>query len=165
MECVVAGLDDLEQRCGEALGQIFKMITVDNGSEFSDAEGMAWSALTSEAARAQSFFCHAYCSWEQGSNENQNTMDWRRYPKGFDFADTTEEEIKALERWTNNYPRGIFNYRSAAKMFQQEFGDRPAARSKNKIKKSCIYLLTTQRRRGMAGILKPCEAQKKVVVF
>lgn len=47
----------------------------------------------------------------------------RRYPKGFDFADTTEEEIKGLERWINKYPRGIFNYKSAAKMFQQEFED------------------------------------------
>lgn len=123
MECVVAALDDLERRCGEAFGQIFKTITVDNGSEFSDAEGMARSALDTEEARAQFFFCHAYCSWERGSNENQNTMVRRRYPKGFDFADTTEEEIKALERWINNYPRGIFNYKSAAKMFQQEFGD------------------------------------------
>lgn len=123
MECVVAALDDLEQRCGEAFGRIFKTITVDNGSEFSDAEGMARSVLAPEEARAQFFFCHAYCSWERGSNENQNTMVRRRYPKGFDFANTTEEEIKALERWINNYPRGIFNYKSAAKMFQQEFGD------------------------------------------
>ena len=84
---------------------------------------MARSALDPEEARAQFFFCHAYCSWERGSNENQNTMVRRRYPKGFDFADTTEEEIKGLERWINNYPRGIFNYKSAAKMFQQEFGD------------------------------------------
>ena len=120
---VVAALDDLERQCGEAFGQIFKTITVDNGSEFSDAVGIARSALAPEGVRTQVFFCHAYCSWERGSNENQNTMIRRRYPKGFDFADTTEEEIKGLERWINKYPRGIFNYKSAAKMFQQEFGD------------------------------------------
>ena len=123
MECVVAALDDLEQQCGEAFGQIFKTITVDNGSEFSDAVGIARSALAPEGVRTQVFFCHAYCSWERGSNENQNTMIRRRYPKGFDFADTTEEEIKGVERWINKYPRGIFNYKSAAKMFQQEFED------------------------------------------
>lgn len=123
MECVVAALNDLEQQGGEAFGQIFKTITVDNGSEFSDAMGIARSALVPEGGRTQVFFCHAYCSWERGSNENQNRMIRRRYPKGFDFADTTEEEIKGLEHWINKYPRGIFNYKSAAKMFQQEFGD------------------------------------------
>lgn len=123
MGCVVAALDKLEQQCGEAFRQIFKTITVDNGSEFSDPVGIARSALNPAEARTQVFFCHAYCSWERGSNENQNAMVRRRYPKGFDFADTTEEEVKGLERWINKYPRGIFNYKSAAKMFEQEFGD------------------------------------------
>ena len=123
MECVVAALDKLEERCGEAFKQIFKTITVDNGSEFSDFMGIARSALNPEEARTQVFFCHAYCSWERGSNENQNTMVRRRYPKGFDFDNTTEEEIKELERWINKYPRGIFKYKSAAKMFKGEFGD------------------------------------------
>lgn len=33
------------------------------------------------------------------------------------------KDSTVLERWINKYPRGIFNYKSAAKMFQQEFGD------------------------------------------
>jgi len=77
----------------------FRTITVDSGSEFLDYMGIARSTLNPEKARTQVFFCYAYCSWERGDNE------------------------KEPERRINKYPRGIFGYKSAAKMFKGEFGD------------------------------------------
>ena len=48
MECVVEKLDQLERRWGDKFSRIFKTITVDNGSEFMDYEGMMTSKETGE---------------------------------------------------------------------------------------------------------------------
>lgn len=42
----------------------------------------------------------------------------RRYPKGTDFADITEEDICDTERWMNDYPRKILNYSTSNKAFK-----------------------------------------------
>ena len=86
--------------------KVFRSITVDNGVEFSDYEGMERSALKEEK-RTFVFYCHPYSSWERGTNENNNRLIRRHIPKGVDFEDTTDEEIKYIETWINNYPRTL----------------------------------------------------------
>lgn len=119
MEQVVKALDSLEEKWGSLFSQIFKTITVDNGSEFSNCAGMEKSAL-GDGSRTKVYYCHPYSSYERGTNENQNRLIRRRVPKGENFDDRTEEDIRDVEDWINNYPRKLFGYRTAQTMFNME---------------------------------------------
>lgn len=119
MEQVVKALDSLEKKWGDLFSQVFKTITVDNGSEFSNCTGMEKSALE-EGSRTKIYYCHPYSSYERGTNENQNRLIRRKVPKGENFDDRTEEDIQNVEDWLNNYPRKLFGYRTAQTMFDIE---------------------------------------------
>lgn len=69
--------------------------------------------------RTQFYYCHPYSSYERGSNECQNKMIRRKYPKGTDFAKVTVAAIKKLEEWINNYPREILGWRTSEMLFQE----------------------------------------------
>ena len=64
-------------------------------------------------------YCHPYSSFERGSNENQNRMIRRRYPKGTDFGKVSTAAIKDLEQWINNYPREILGWKTSAMCFRE----------------------------------------------
>ena len=66
------------------------------------------------------FYCHPYCSFERGSNENQNRLVRRKIPKSTNFDSMTESEIQKVEDWINNYPRKLFEGRTASYMFEIE---------------------------------------------
>lgn len=117
---VVEVLNQLEREYGKYFPQVFKTITVDNGTEFSDFEGMQASSLQEGQQRTKLYYCHAYCSSERGSNENQNKMVRRKIPKGTNFDDKTDEEIKAIETWMNTYPRKILEWHCSHDLFSQE---------------------------------------------
>lgn len=117
---VVEALDRLERKWGDMFKKVFRSITVDNGVEFADYEGMENSVLEPGSKRTFVFYCHPYSSWERGSNENNNRLIRRHIPKGIDFDDRTDEEIAYIENWINNYPRGIFDYKTSAELFEEE---------------------------------------------
>ena len=116
---VVEALDRLERKWGDMFYKIFRSITIDNGVEFSDYIGLERSALK-DGKRTFVFYCHPYSSWERGTNENNNRLIRRHIPKGVDFEDATDEEIAYIEKWINNYPRGIFDYKTSAELFEEE---------------------------------------------
>ena len=124
-ETVVAALDRLERIYGAAFYEIFKTITVDNGSEFADADGIERSARRKDAKRTTVYYCHAYSSCERGTNENINRMIRRQFPKGTDFDKVTAAEVKRVETWLNDYPREILGFMSSAEAFKIAF-DRAA---------------------------------------
>ena len=76
-----------------------KSITSDNGGEFANHKsfsnkfGITW------------YFCHPYCSWERGMNENTNGLIRRHFPKGTDFNKFSEVEILAVQNILNNRHR------------------------------------------------------------
>lgn len=116
---VVAALNKLEKELGtDMFARIFQSITVDNGSEFSDYTGIEQSSLHPDRNRTKLYYCHPYSSYERGSNENQNKMVRRHYPKGYDFTNTTPAEIRKLEKWINNYPREMFDYYTSAELYE-----------------------------------------------
>lgn len=117
---VVAALDELERLWGESFKKVFKTITVDNGSEFADVDGIERSCLIEGEKRTKTYYCHPYCSWERGSNENANKLIRRHIPKGSNFDSKTEAEIIAIQEWMNHYPRRIFGYRTSEELFQEE---------------------------------------------
>lgn len=120
MSEVVRVMDKLERKFTEkGFRRVFKTITVDNGSEFKDWQGMERSRRN-KRKRTKVYYCHPYCSSERGSNENNNKLVRRFYPKGGSFDDVPRQDIKKLERWMNQYPRKMFGWKSAEEMFQDE---------------------------------------------
>lgn len=119
-EAVVEAVDRLERKWGEMFKEVFKTITVDNGSEFAYCEELERSILNEGEKRTKLYYCHPYSSWERGTNEVTNKMVRRKVPKGTNFDDKTDEEIAAIEDWVNDYPRRIHGYHSARELFEEE---------------------------------------------
>lgn len=114
---VVKALNGIERAYGANFSKVFQTITIDNGSEFSDYEGLEQSCRRN-GARTKVYYCHPYSSYERGSNENQNKMIRRHYPKGVSFEGVTSADMRKLEKWINNYPRGIFDYYTSADLYE-----------------------------------------------
>jgi len=121
MHSVVQAVNGLERKYGKYFPHIFKSITVDNGCEFQDYEGIAKSVLR-KGKRTDVYFCHPYSSYERGSNENNNLLIRRWFPKGTDFGDVTHKRVHEVEDWINNYPRELFDFKTAHQLFEQELG-------------------------------------------
>jgi len=120
-ESVIKGLDRIERRKGvKEFRKEFKTITTDNGTEFHDYEGVETSYTGSSIPRTEHYYADAYCSWQRGSNENLNKMIRRFIPKGTSIKEYTQKAIKKIQEWMNNYPRKMFNFKTARKVFQEK---------------------------------------------
>lgn len=105
---VTDALNDIVHSCKD----IFRTITCDNGTEFSDYHSMS--------KLSDIYYCHAYSSWERGSNENANKLIRKVYPKGTDFSVIKSRHAQMLQDYINHYPRGIFNYECSETLFVKE---------------------------------------------
>lgn len=117
-ESVIKCLNVLERRYGKMFRKVFKSITVDNGSEFSDVQGIEKSTFGGK--RVAVYYCHPYCSSERGTNERLNREIRRLLPKGTDFSKVSIENVQAVEDWVNNYPREVLGYKTSAELFKDE---------------------------------------------
>ncbi len=108
---ILKSLNKLENKYGSRFKHKFKSITFDNGSEFLDWEAIEQSSLGG-GRRTLIYFAHPYSAWERGTNENQNKMIRRFIPKGTDISKISNECIKEIEQWMNNYPRKILGYKT-----------------------------------------------------
>ncbi|MCD8328485.1 MAG: IS30 family transposase [Ruminococcus sp.] len=114
---VVKAINGIERKLGKIrFRQLFKSITVDNGSEFQDFEGIEHS--TNGIQRTKVYYCHPYSSWERGTNENQNRLIRRHYPKGTSFNNLKQSDVDKLQNWINNYPRKLFSWSNSNAVFQ-----------------------------------------------
>lgn len=114
---VVSALDGIERKIGkEQFRKLFLSITMDNGSEFADCQGIE-RAYNSKGQRTKAYYCHPYTSCERGSNENQNRLVRRHYPKGTSFERVTIRDVEKLQTWINNYPRKMFDFHTADELF------------------------------------------------
>lgn len=110
---VVKSLDKLQRKYKSKFKTIFKTITCDNGSEFMDTNGIE------KGNRTKLFYCHAYSSWERGSNENANKLIRRFIPKGTDISKYTNKQIQQIENWINNYPRKLFEWKCSNDLYKE----------------------------------------------
>ncbi|MFG6159528.1 IS30 family transposase [Halomonas sp. 1390] len=90
-------------------------ITLDNGSEFADHEAVARSVT------AATYFCDPYCSGQRGTNENTNGLIRQYFPKGTDFRQVTDTELRAVVKKLNDRPRKRLGYRTPAQVFLGEY--------------------------------------------
>ena len=98
--------------------KVFKSITTDNGTEFSDFLEIIKNTKT------KIYFCHPYCSGEKGTNEKHNSMIRYFIPKGEPIENYSFEEVNKIAEWMNNYPRKILNYKTPLEAFLEEFNDK-----------------------------------------
>ena len=116
---VIKALNRLEHRYGKEFKRIFKTITVDNGTEFSNCQGIEKS-IYGKGQRTKVYYCHPYSSWERGTNERINREIRRLIPKGTNLELYTAKEIQAVEDWVNRYPREIFGFETSEERFARE---------------------------------------------
>lgn len=115
---VVKAIDRIERQIGSNnFKTIFKSITVDNGCEFQDFNVLERSVFT-KSKRTRVYYCHPYSSYERGSNENQNKLIRRHYPKGTSFDSLKQSDVDKLQDWINNYPREIFGWNTSNDVFE-----------------------------------------------
>lgn len=113
-------LNRLERKLGSGnFRKIFKTITCDNGTEFSNTIGMEISPYTGKQ-RTTIYYCHPYCSSERGSNENQNAFIRRFIPKGTPISNYSTSQIREIQDYINTYPRAIFGGENSLKRFTRE---------------------------------------------
>lgn len=86
-------------------------ITYDNGCEFAEHDNV------NKALQCKSFFCNAYHSWEKGMVENVNGLIRRFLPKGTNFDNITDEQIKKIENWINNRSMKVLGWKSPIDVF------------------------------------------------
>lgn len=98
--------------------KIFKSITTDNGTEFSDFLNIIKDTKT------KIYFCHPYCSGEKGTNERHNGIIRYFIPKGTLIENYSYKDINKIAEWMNNYPRKILNYKTPLEAFLDEFNDK-----------------------------------------
>ena len=56
-----------------------------------------------------------YTSCERGTNKRINRDIRKIFPKGTNFANVTDKQVKRCEDWINHYPRQIFDFVNSAR--------------------------------------------------
>jgi IS30 family transposase len=86
-------------------------LTVDNGKEFANHEGLA------KATKTTVYFAHPYHSWERGLNEHTNGLLRQYFPKGMQLDNLSPQELAKVIRKINNRPRKSLGYRTPWEVF------------------------------------------------
>lgn len=88
-------------------------ITVDNGKEF------AFHQQIADALGVNVYFARPYHSWERGANENTNGLLRQYFPKGSDFTNITDQQVKQAQDSINGRPRKRLGYLSPKEIMSQ----------------------------------------------
>jgi IS30 family transposase len=86
--------------------------TYDNGKEIGGDDPWLESKIRMEVYRA-----YPYRSWERGCNENFNGLVRWFLPKGTNFVNVSDKEVKKIENLLNNRPRKRLNYCTPKEVF------------------------------------------------
>lgn len=90
-----------------------KTCTYDRGIE------NKWHEEIKKKLKCLTFFCHSYCSWEKGTNENTNGRIRRFVPKGCDINVYSDTYIQEVEDWLNHTPRKCLNYKTPYEVMRE----------------------------------------------
>ena len=111
-DSVLNAMQSLREGFGEKFSQVFKTITVDNGSEFS-----AFSQVENWGCAV--YFAHPYTSWERPQNERHNGLFRAFVPKGVSIEAFSAEYILAAADELNGRPRKKLSYRTPEELFDE----------------------------------------------
>lgn len=90
---------------------VFKSITADNGSEFSELSDQG------KALQIDVYFARPYASWERGTNERHNGLIRKFIKKGQPIHIYSDACIDGVAHWMNTLPRKILGYYTPAEKF------------------------------------------------
>jgi len=110
---VTQGIKYLQDFYGNKFSEVFKSITSDNGSEFSNL------SLLENTTETKIYFTHPYSSYERGTNERHNGLIRRFIPKGKRISECNLDSIFTVEEWMNTLPRKILGYRTPESLFEE----------------------------------------------
>ena len=110
---VMSGFAQLRELYGEQFGLVFKTITADNGSEFSELSQL-------ESCGTKAYSAHAYSSWERGQNERHNGLLRQYIPKGVSLNTYSQDELDQFVDAINTKPRRSLGYRTADELFEEQ---------------------------------------------
>ena len=111
-DSVLNAMQSLREEFGDKFSQVFKTITVDNGSEFS-----AFSQVENWGCAV--YFAHPYTSWERPQNERHNGLFRAFVPKGVSIEAFSAEYILAAADELNGRPRKKLGYRTPEELFDE----------------------------------------------
>lgn len=83
---------------------------------------MEESFTQSSIKRTELYYCDAYCSWQRGSNENNNRFIRRFLLKGTSFKGLSRKFVKSIQKFINTYPRKMFNFKTSEQLFEHAKG-------------------------------------------
>ena len=106
-------LKKLKEHYKESFSQIFKSITLDNGSEFAASNEF-------ESLGTTIYYAHPYSTWKRGQNEHFNGLLRRFIPKGKDLSYMAQNDLNRFANMLNNLPRRKLNYSTPADLFNNE---------------------------------------------
>ena len=103
----------LKRKLGRDFKKLFLTITSDNGCEFADQDGF-------DRLGVPVFYCHPQAPHERGSNENNNKLLRRHFPKGESMKRKTQYDATQAQHFINGYPREMFGGKSSSDLFREQ---------------------------------------------
>lgn len=119
---VTEAIERLVERGGAHMPSLFKTITADNGSEFSELHETLKSVT-------DVYFARPFASYERGTSENQHKLIRRFIPKGQSISSISDRQVQRIQRWMNDYPRKILDYKTPHECFVKAFKQTQSAQS------------------------------------
>jgi len=95
----VAAVNRLLTRLIQEMPELFKSITLDNGTEFHGYQEIE------KTTGVTFYFATPYHSWERGTNENTNGLIRQYLPKGLDLKTISQARCTEIAQILNNRPR------------------------------------------------------------
>lgn len=99
---------------------LFPVILTDNGSEFSDPNGI--ERIRGKVKLTKIFYCYPYSAFLKPEIENNHELIRRVIPKGKNIDDLTQEDITKLMSHVNSYTRKKLNDQSPYDSFSSRYG-------------------------------------------
>lgn len=113
-DAVLEALDKVMLSFGHVSSEVFKSLTSDNGSEFSNL------GYLENKSSIKIYYAHPYSSFERGTNERHNGLIRRFIPKGKSLNNYSTNAIARVETWCNTLPRKILDYLTPQEVFMKE---------------------------------------------
>jgi IS30 family transposase len=119
---IVNTLNKIQEIIGiENYRKIFGVILTDNGSEFTDIDGIIYDSITGEL-RTDLYFCHPQCSGEKGSCERNHELFRYILPKGISFNNLNQNDFNLITSHVNSLKRKSTDYSTPIELFYAFFG-------------------------------------------